>query len=127
MDVHAAYATQATQTASPAQLVLMLYDGALDRIERAVSSLAADPPDTAAAHETITRVQAIVAELVATLDHQRGGDLAGHLAGLYAYVTARLLDANVRKDPAPLREAAEVLRPLRDAWEQACCTLAASA
>lgn len=115
-----AYRQSAAQTASPAQLVLMLYDGALLRIERAQAALSAEPRDLAATHELIVRTQMIVDELRLSLDHDRGGAIAGQLASVYTYVGELLLDANIRKDAVPLEEAATLLRPLRDTWEQAC-------
>lgn len=118
MDPYAAYAQQAASTASPAQLALMLYDGALARIEAA--RLALEATDPAAAHVALAKTQAIVTELAATLDRDRGGDIATNLARLYAYCGERLVTANVAKDPAPLDEVSSVLGGLRDAWEQAC-------
>lgn len=120
MDAFSTYAAQATATASPAQLVLMLYDGAVARIQRAEQALA-DIPEPQVAHDALTRAQAIVAELSASLDHQAGGALAGNLGMLYDYVQGLLLDANVTKRPDRLPEVVGVLRDLRDAWEAACC------
>lgn len=116
----AAYQQSATQTASPAQLVLMLFDGALLRMEQAVEALQSEPRDLNAAHEGIVKAQRIVDELELSLDHDRGGEIAANLAAVYAYVGELLLDANLRKDPAPLADAELVLRPLRDTWERAC-------
>lgn len=118
MDATAAYTQQAASTASPAQLVLMLYDGALTRIEQASQALAAEPLDGEAAHTALTKAQAIVHELTVTLDHERGGVVAANLRDLYAFCMQRLLDANVAKDAGPLDDAASVLRGLRDAWDQ---------
>lgn len=114
-----AYQQSATQTASPAQLVLMLYDGALLRIEQAIETLA-EPRDLTVAHACITKAQRIVDELEISLDHDRGGDISANLAAIYAYVGELLVGGNLRKDPTVLREAIEVLTPLRDTWERAC-------
>ena len=126
MNAYEAYAQQATTTASPAQLVLMLYDGALARIEAARDALDRSSADLETAHEALTRAQRIVRELQVTLDHERGGDVAKNLAGLYGYALDQLVDANVRKTVAPLDEAAATIRPLRDAWEQSCVNTAAA-
>jgi flagellar secretion chaperone FliS len=115
-----AYQAQATTTASPAQLVLMLYDGALTQIARADEALGEDG-DAEAAHQALSKAQTIVTELAVTLDHERGGEVAANLASLYEYCTHLLVEANISKSPAGLGDAANVLRGLRDAWEQACC------
>lgn len=115
-----AYQQSATQTASPAQLVLMLYDGALVRMQLAIEVLEAQPCDLAAVHAHIVKTQRIVDELELSLDHDRGGEIAANLAALYGFVGELLLTANLDKQPGPLHDAIEVLRPLRDSWEQAC-------
>jgi flagellar secretion chaperone FliS len=112
------YQTQAATTASPAQLVLMLYDGALSRIARAEVALADASPQLA--HENLTKAQAIVTELDITLDRERGGEVAANLASLYDFCNDRLMQANVAKSSEGLGDVANVLRGLRDAWEQAC-------
>jgi flagellar secretion chaperone FliS len=120
MDPYTTYAQQAASTASPAQLVLMLYDGALTRLEQATQALEAEPASREAAHTALTKAQAIVHELAVTLDHDRGGALAANLADLYGFCMQRMLDANVAKDPGPIGEVVPVLRGLRDAWAQGC-------
>ncbi len=115
-----AYAQQAAATASPAQLVLMLYDGALARVHGARVALSRDPIDVEAVHTALGKAQAILTELAVTLDHDRGGVIASQLASVYAYCSQRLVAANVRKELAPLVEVDTLLASLRDAWSQAC-------
>jgi flagellar secretion chaperone FliS len=112
------YRTAATETAGPAQLVLMLYDGALGRLQIAATAIA--DGDIGAAHTSLVGAQAIVDELNLTLDLDRGGQLAGNLRRLYGYCSERLLEANLVKDPAIVVEVAGLLETLRDAWNQAC-------
>lgn len=112
------YQQQAATTASPAQLVLMLYDGALTNVARAEVALHGQDPQ--GAHEALTRAQAIVNELAVTLDHERGGEVAANLASLYGFCNERLVEANISKSSEGLGDAASVLSQLRDAWEQAC-------
>lgn len=116
------YREQQTQTASPAQLVLMLYNGALAEIARAARGLGMSPMDLPDVHDCLTRAQAIVTELLVTLDHDRGDPLAAQMASLYEYCLELLVGANMRKTAEGLAEAADVLTGLRDAWEQACVT-----
>lgn len=120
LNPYAEYKAQAAATASPAQLVLMLYNGAIAEVARAERGLAQVPVDHTDVHDCLTRAQAIVRELSLTLDRERGGVIAANLASLYAFCTERLVDANVRKDAAPLAAATDVLTQVRDSWEQAC-------
>lgn len=120
MSPYQAYQDTAAQTASPAQLVLMLFDGALIRVEVAIEALQQEPTNLELAHTAISRVQAIVDELALSLDHERGGEMAANLGSIYVYVGELLVTANVEKSVAPLREVEKHLRELRDAWEDAC-------
>ena len=110
------YQQAATSTAGPAQLVLMLYDGALIRLE--VARDAIEEGRKAAAHEALLRVQAIVDELAVSLDFDRGGEVARNLAELYDYCSRQLIEANIHKDAGLVRDVEAVIRGLRDAWDQ---------
>ena len=114
------YRTQATTTASSAQLVLMLFDGTLAEIARANRALQATPVDVEEAHDCLSRAQAIVTELSLTLDHERGGEVAANLGSLYTYCLERLVEANVDKSHEPLAVVSDVVVGLRDSWEAAC-------
>jgi flagellar protein FliS len=113
------YRTQ-IQSQSPLELVVMLYDGALRFLQMAADGTRRN--DLAAKREGMSRSMAILAELQNTLNLQEGGEVAQSLDHLYTYITSRLLDANVKKDPAPVDEAIRLLRPLRDAWAQIAAT-----
>lgn len=118
MDAYATYRTQAATTASPAQLVLMLYDGALGQIDRAQRALVDGHHEQA--HDALTRAQAIVNHLSSTLDHERGGQIAGNLGSLYDFCSQQLVEANLGKRGDGLPAVERVLRGLRDTWEVAC-------
>ncbi len=116
MNAHQVYRQTQAETASPAELVLMLYRGA---VRFCVASLAAmESRDLEAAHNNLVRAQAILAELMGSLDAERGGDVARSLQVLYAYLGGRLVTANVTKTPEPVREVERLLRELLGAWEQ---------
>lgn len=114
------YRTQAATTASPAQLVLMLFDGALSEIARAERALAAEPADLTEVNDCLSRAQAIITELQTTLDRDRGGEIAANLASLYAFCIEQLIEANIRKTAGPLAAVATTVSGIRDAWEAAC-------
>ena len=112
------YQSAATDTAGPAQLVLMLYDGALVRLEIAAESIEAG--DAEAAHTALVKAQAIIDELNVTLDMDKGGAVAENLRDIYLYCSSRLVEANLAKDATIVTEVAGLITPLRDAWDQAC-------
>jgi flagellar secretion chaperone FliS len=104
------------QSQSPLELVVMLYDGALRFLQ--VAADATRRHDLVAKREGMSRAMAIIAELQNTLNLEEGGEVGRSLDALYTYITGRLVDANVKRDPAPIEEAIKLLRPLRDAWAQ---------
>ncbi len=117
---HAQYRDAATSTAGPAQLVLMVFDALLARVEAAEHALTTGAADTQHVHTLLTGAQQLVHELTVSLDHDRGGDVAANLASLYAWCTEQLVEANVHKTAAPLVGVARVVGGLREAWAVAC-------
>jgi flagellar protein FliS len=112
-----AYQTNSVFTASPEQLVVMLYDGALRFSRRALGAWEAN--DRAAATTAVGRVTAIVNELNATLDMDAGGEIAENLRSIYLFVTRHLLNSVAENDPQKLREAMNMLMDLREAFAEA--------
>lgn len=116
-----AYQTQAILTASPGQLVLLMYDGALRFMAQARAAFAL-PEDNYSRIQSINtsllRAQAVLAELRANLDLKAGGELAANLDRLYDYHLRRLQEANLRKDEAPVIEVETLVRSLREGWAE---------
>ena len=112
------YKQVATQTASPGQLTLMLYDGAIRFLEQARLGFAkVDPVEfNQTINNNIQRAQAIINELNYALNMEKGGEIAQVLRRLYMYFDRRLLDSNIRKDPAGIEEVIARLTTLRQAW-----------
>jgi flagellar protein FliS len=101
--------------ASPHQLVLMLFDGFDEALAQALGALRDGTIETKC--RAIGRATRIVDDgLKANLDLQGGGTLAADLRDLYAYVSLRLLQANLNNDAAALDECRRLMRPLHDAW-----------
>ena len=98
----------------PHHLVLMLMDGAMQRIAAAHGCL--ERRDLAQKAQLLQRAIAIIAELRGSLDHQRGGALAQNLAELYEYMTRQLVRANVENRTALLDEVASLMTEIRLAW-----------
>ncbi|MCM8749726.1 flagellar export chaperone FliS [Thermomicrobiaceae bacterium CFH 74404] len=108
------YRQVGVETASPVDLVIMLYRGAIRFLAEAEEAIAArDIPE---AHRCLVRSQEIIAELMGSLNLD-AGELAINLSRLYDYMQQRLIDANVRKDPAGVVEVRSLLSELLDAWE----------
>ena len=119
-----AYRRTEAQSASPMQLVVMLYDGALRFLNEARTAQAAG--DVRRRANALGRVAAIVAECHSTLDLERGGMLAAELDRLFSYMSSRLLDITVKRDPTAIEEVYKLMSILRDAWAQAAEGVAAS-
>src|SRR5207237_101569 len=101
-------------TATPEQLQMMLYDGALRFAEQARAAL--DKQDYETNFQMISKVQKIIAELSSSLKHDLAPELCGKLAALYNFAYRKLIEASTRRDPAALDEALDVLRYQRQTW-----------
>lgn len=117
-----AYATVGVETgvvaASPHKLIVMLFDGALTSLALALQHLKAEKIDIAAKGAAISKaIDIIDSGLRASLDLNVGGEIAANLDGLYAYMSNRLLMANLHNDPQPIEEVRVLLNDLKSAWE----------
>lgn len=110
-----AYKTQQIMTASPEELTLMLYNGAIKFVAESILYL--EKSDYEKSHYANMRAQDIVREFMATLDMNY--ELSKNYMALYDYVEYSLIQGNIKKDPALLQEAKNTLTELRDAWFQA--------
>ena len=116
-----AYQTQSILTASPGQLVLLLYDGALRFMAQARAAFSLPEDDLSRIQKintSLLRAQAVILELRANLDRKAGGELAENLDRLYEYHLRRLQECNLRKDEEPLVEVERLVRSLREAWAE---------
>lgn len=103
------------EAATPHQLIVMLFDGALLAIANAGASLQAK--NAAEKGHAISRaIDIISAGLKASLDKDKGGELAQNLDALYDYMCTRLLQANLRNDQSALDEVSKLLADIRSAW-----------
>lgn len=106
--------TQIT-TADQGKLVLMMYDGAMKFIEIAVMKLKEN--DIAGKGVYISKAQAVISELMASLNTEKGGEIAVSLEKLYAFVGRQLRTANINKDIKPLEVSNRLLGTLREGWQ----------
>ena len=111
------YLATTVNSASPEQLMLMLYDGAIRFISLGIQAIDNGLVDKRAYY--INKTSAIVSEFAATLDHNQNAKLAEDLDALYAYMLNRLMEANLKNETAPLIEVKGMLSDLRATWAQA--------
>ena len=109
---YAQYQNSKILTASPAELTLMLYDGAIKFGNIAI--LAMHEKDVPKAHANIIKAQRIITEFRSSLD--RSYPVAQDFDNIYVYLLQRLLQANVKKDPEIMEEIIGHLRTLRETW-----------
>lgn len=101
-------------TASPAEITLMLYEGAIKFCNIAIMGI--EQHDMEKAHMNIMKTQRIIEEFRNTLDHKY--EVAEEFDKIYVYVLRRLFEANIRKDKEILEEVNTHLRSLRDTWKE---------
>lgn len=110
------FKSESLATASPAQLVTMLYDRMVLDVDRGIAAIKAGNRNEANAQ--IQHAQAIIAELQSGLDHSIW-DGATNLDALYSWLTTQLITANVQQDADLAQVCRDILSPLRDAWHEA--------
>ncbi len=116
-----AYKQQGIESANPAQLVLMLYDGLLIALLKGQAAITAH--QWALAHDQLIRAQDILRELMRSLNMD-AGDISQNLFNLYDFMTVQLAEANVRKDSQVIGRVIDMIQPIREAWETAVLPLA---
>jgi flagellar protein FliS len=110
------YLQQMVETATPVQLIGLLFRRGSELMDEAEQALT--ERNWERADETLTKAQKIVAELISSLDMEKGGEIAVNLRRLYTFVWERLLHANLRKSVEPLQDAKQVWSQLCELWEQ---------
>lgn len=109
-----AYLRSKVMTATPAELTLMLYEGAIKFVNKAIMSI--EKNDVMGAHNNLMKTQRIIEELRASLDHKY--PVAKEFDTVYEYILRRLVEANIKKDKDILEEVLEHLRTMRDTWKE---------
>jgi flagellar protein FliS len=108
------YANSKIMTATPAQLTLMLYDGAIKFCNLAIMGI--EENNIEKSHNNIVKVENIIQEFRSTLDFKY--PVAQDFENVYKYVFERLVEANIKKDKEILEEVLSHLRTMRDTWEE---------
>jgi len=113
-NAYAQYNNNKVLTASPAELTLMLYEGAIKFCN--IAETAVEQKDIQKAHTNIIKVQHIIDYLRQTLDMKY--PVAQDFERIYVYLSERLVTANMKKDKAILEEVNEHLHSVRDTWKE---------
>lgn len=113
----AQYQNMQISTSSPEKILLMLYDGAIKFTKMAADRM--EKGDIAGKGLYISKAQAIVVELMNTLDHEIGGEMAVRLEQLYMYLINEYVAANINNSAQSLQNAVDILSTLRDTWREA--------
>lgn len=111
---YAQYSQNKILTASPAELTLMLYEGAIKFCNIAMMGL--EQNDLSKAHNNIIKVEKIIEEFQLTLNFKY--EIANDFNNVYNYLMKRLREANVKKDKEILEEVSEHLHTMRDTWKE---------
>lgn len=109
------YQSNQVTTATPADLTLMLYNGALKFIKQTKSAI--EEKNVAKAHEASLKVQNILYELMSTLNNDYA--ISKEFIKLYEYMLQRTIEANMRKDLGILTEVEDLFVQFRDTWKEA--------
>ncbi len=119
----AAYRETRVKTASPGQLVVMLYDEAIKQSDTAIALLGPEskpkPEDIERINVALGKVQDVITELMASLDFDVGGDIARDLFALYVWFGREMLEANIHKEVGRVSAVRKMLAELRGAWADA--------
>jgi len=117
-----AYKEMSVKTASQGSLILMLYDEGIKRIEASIDLLNVEnlpPSSIEKINNNILKAQEVVTELMASINVEKGGEIASNLTAIYSYFYQQLLQANIKKDVALLKDILFMMKDLRSAWKEA--------
>lgn len=109
------YQSNQVTTATPGELTLMLYNGAIKFIKQAKAAM--EEKNVVKAHEACLKVQNILYELMSTLNNEYS--ISKELAKMYDYMLHRMIEANMQKDITILSEVEDFFIQFRDTWKEA--------
>jgi len=111
-----AYRQAAVGTMDQNKLIVMLYDGAIRQVKLALKYMAEGEIEKV--HSSLIKSKNIVSELMASLNLEKGGEIAKNLQTLYSFMFGQLIEANMNKDSKPAETVLSLLTQLREAWIQ---------
>ncbi len=111
------YQKNEVETASPEKILILLYDGAIQFLNKA--KIAMEQKNIPEIHNNIIGCEKIIEEFINTVDEENGGDFAIRIKALYQYFYDTLVQANLKKDESKIDEVLKHLIELRATWKQA--------
>lgn len=111
------YQKNEVETASPEKILILLYDGAIQFLNKA--KIAMEQKNIPEIHNNIMGCESILLEFINTIDLENGGEFAIRLQALYQYFYNTLVQANMKKDVTKIDEVLRHLIDLRATWKQA--------
>jgi hypothetical protein len=115
-----AYKNTSIKTASQGTLILMLYDEGIKKIEATIRLVDVEklaPSSIEKINNNIIKTQEIITELMASLNTEKGGQIANNLMAIYSFFYQQLLQANIKKDVTILKDILNMMKDLRSAWQ----------
>lgn len=109
------YQKTAVTTASKEKVLLMLYEGAIRHVKQAIKFK--EELKIAEKGRSISKANAILSELMATLDFEKGGKIAEDLENLYIFMIDKLIEGNIKNSMEPLKSVEQILSTLYIAWK----------
>ena len=109
------YQDNAVTTQSRGRLIVLLYEGAIKFMKLAIREIEANNYEAKGCY--INKAQDIINELNAILDMDAGGAIASNLRRLYVFMSSRLSEANVKRDPQMIREVIGLMEELNQSWK----------
>jgi flagellar protein FliS len=110
------YKKVGVQTADQGKLLLLLYDGAIKKLNEAINGV--KEKNIEKSHNNIIKTQKIINELLVSLNIEDGGEIAKNLQGIYVFINKQLMVANLKKDEKILLDILEMVSNIRDAFKQ---------
>jgi len=110
----AIYKANQILNASPKKLIILLYEGCIKNLKLAELHIA--EKNIEKTNQALIKAQDIIAELMNTLDFEKGGEVAENLYRMYEYLASELIKANVTKDVEDVKRNRQLVEELRDAW-----------
>jgi flagellar protein FliS len=111
----AAYQNNSVTTQSKDRLIVLLYDGAIKFMNLAIKELEAENYQSKGQY--INKALDIINELNAVLDMDAGGEIAANLRNLYCFMSRRLSEANIKRDPQMIRDVVQLMEELNQSWK----------
>jgi flagellar secretion chaperone FliS len=120
MDKMGRYLRNQVMSASPGELILMLYDEGIRSLKKAEAAFELDTPERfQEISNSLLHAQDVITELSISLDMEKGGEIASSLQSLYDFMLRHLSLANAEKNPQPVVEVRGLLGDLRESWRHA--------